>query len=255
MPLHIVVRGPSGRSMPASVCAATRKLAPRVRDRAGTILAITVVMTAAATLDPARAGPIEASMPPSSYDTSWHRENFWSGEYPNGFTMAASLTIPIRTRPDPAAAKSLSCRLKRGATYHVWNKSRVTSDRLRFVSYTRIETYQLKADHKSNLTRTSDREPIDVRFKSGDRWSLLAPLYEDIFLMEADSTTYFASQDLIDHSERLGVSVNKHIVQDEWLGLKCANGTAGWILLGEIKDNPGFADPNIAGYGEAKDKR
>jgi len=255
MPLHIVIRGPSSRSMSASVCAAHRKLVARVCDRASTILSIAIVMTAAATLDPAWAGPVEALVSPSPYDASWHRENFWSGEYPNGFTMAANLTIPIRLRLDPAAAKSLSCRLKRGATYHVWNKSRVTSDRLRFISYTRIETYQLKADYKTNLTRTSDREPIDVGFKSGDRWSLLAPLYEDMFLMEAGNTTYFASQDLIDHSEKLGVSVEKHIVQDEWLGLTCANGTAGWILLGEIKDNPGFADPNIAGYGEAKDKR
>ncbi len=73
--------------------------------------------------------------------------------------------------------------------------------------------------------------------------------------METGNTMYLAGQDLIDNSERLGESTDKPAVQDEWLGLRCANGTAGWILLGEIKENPAFADPNVPGYGEASDKR
>lgn len=218
------------------------------------ILSVAIMMSAAAAPNPARAGQVDASIP-SSYDATWHRENFWSGEYPNGFTMAATLTTPIRTRPDPAAPKSLPCRLKRGPTYHVWNKSRVASGKLQFVSYTRIETYQLKADYKTQLSRKSDNDSIDIGFRSGDRWSLLAPLSEGMFLMETGNTMYLAGQDLIDNSERLGESTDKPAVQDEWLGLRCANGTAGWILLGEIKENPAFADPNVPGYGEASDKR
>jgi hypothetical protein len=257
MPLQLFISDPRGESMPRNAFVGIRKLASRVCDRASMILsiAIAIVMTAAAALDPARAGQVEASMPPPSYDASWHRENGWSGEYPNGFTMAANLTIPIRTKPDPAAPKSESCLLKRGATYHVWNKSRVASDKLRFVSYTHIETYQLKADYNTQLLRASDRETTDVSFRRGDRWSLLAPLSEGMFLMKAGNTTYYASQDLIDNSERPSLSMEEPAVQDEWLGLKCANGTGGWILLGEIKGTPGFADPNVAGYGEARDKR
>jgi len=257
MHLQFVIRAPCGELVPRNVRAGIRKLAARVGDRASMILSISfaIVMTAAAALDPARAGQVEASMSPPSYGAGWHRENRWSGEYPNGFTMAANLTISIRTIPDPAAPKSESCLLKRGATYHVWNKSRVASDKLQFVSYTRIETYQLKADYKTQLLRESDHDQINLSFRSGDRWSFLVPLSEGMFLMKAGDTTYYASQDLIDNSERLGLSVDERAVQDEWLGLKCANGTAGWILLGEIKGTPAFAEPNVAGYGEARDKR
>jgi hypothetical protein len=255
MHLSFVVRASRDPSRPANGCAAIRRLAAQACHRASIILSIAVMMKAAAALDPARAGPVEPGMPSSSYDAGWHKENFWSGEYPNGFTMAANLTIPIRSRPDPAAAKSLPCLLKRGATYHVWNKSRVASDKLQFVSYTRIETYQLKADYKSQLMRKSDHEPIDVGLKSGDHWSLLVPLSEGMVLIKAGDTMYVASQDLVDNSERLDSSTEKPAVQDEWLGLRCANGTAGWIFLGEIKENPAFTDPNVPDYGEARDRR
>ena len=35
--------------------------------------------------------------------------------------------------------------------------------------------------------------------------------------------------------------------------LTCANGATGWIYLPDVVGNPGIAEPNILGYGEAAD--
>jgi hypothetical protein len=73
---------------------------------------------------------VGAAGPAFSYDASWYKAKSWSGEYPNGFTMTADVTISIRGSLDLDAPKSISCALKKGSTYHVWNKKRVVSDRV-----------------------------------------------------------------------------------------------------------------------------
>src|SRR5690348_10914559 len=86
---------------------------------------------------------VGAATSASAYDASWYRATSWSGEYPNGFTVAADVTVNIRASPVPEAAKSRPCLLREGATYHEWNKKRVRSDKLEFVSFTKISTYAL----------------------------------------------------------------------------------------------------------------
>lgn len=130
--------------MPANGCPTIRKLAARMCHRASLILSI-------ARPGAGRAGRTRYAIVLLRRRLAQRR--LLGGEYPNGFTMTANLTIPIRSRTDQAAPKSLPCRLKRGATYHVWTQSRVASDKRQFVSYTRIETYQLKADYKNQLMR------------------------------------------------------------------------------------------------------
>src|SRR5262245_52931371 len=88
---------------------------------------------------------VGAAGPAFSYDASWYKMKDWSGEYPDGFTLAADVTINIRWRLDLGAPKSISCVLRKGSTYHEWNKKRVVSDRLEFVSFTKIVTYELEA--------------------------------------------------------------------------------------------------------------
>src|SRR6267154_4009891 len=94
--------------------------------------------------------------PTAKYDASWYKANGWSGEYPNGFTMASNVTTKIRGSLELDAPKSISCVLRKGATYHQWNKKRVISDRLEFISFTKIETYELDASFTVELRRQSD---------------------------------------------------------------------------------------------------
>jgi hypothetical protein len=65
---------------------------------------------------------------------------------------------------------------------------------------------------------------------------------------------YVAGQDLYDESTEVEAPVKSdRSTYDEWLKLKCANGTVGWIFFNEVKNTPGFSKANISGYGVASD--
>jgi hypothetical protein len=192
--------------------------------------------------------------PSAKYDASWYRANGWSGEYPDGFTMAGNVTTKIRGSPNLDSPKSISCVLRKGATYHQWNKNRVISDRLEFISFTKIETYDLNASFTVELRRQSDGDDTTIQFKKGDQWLYLAGPVEGKFLIKFDDTIYIADQDLYEKSTKSETPVNDdESTYDEWLKLRCANGAVGWILFNEIKDGPEFAAPNITGYASASD--
>jgi hypothetical protein len=192
--------------------------------------------------------------PAFSYDATWYKVKGWSGEYPHGFTMAANVTINVRASLSLDAPKSISCDLKKGSTYHPWNKKRVLSDRLEFVSFTKVERYELKESVTVDVERQSDRRNTTIEFKKGDRWSYLFYIAEGTFLINFGDTIYVAGQDLYERSTEVEPPVNRdQSAYDEWLYLKCANGTFGWIFFNEIENAPGFSKANIIEYGIAGD--
>jgi hypothetical protein len=192
--------------------------------------------------------------PTAKYDASWYRANSWSGEHPDGFTMASNVTTKIRASLNLDAPKSISCVLRKGATYHQWNKKRVISDWLEFISFTKIETYELDASFTVELRRQSDGDDTTIQFKKGDQWLYLAGLAEVTFLIKFNDIIYIADQDLYEKSTKVEAPINgAESTYDEWLKLRCANGAVGWILFNEIQDGPDFAAPNITGYGYASD--
>jgi hypothetical protein len=197
---------------------------------------------------------VAAAGPALSYDASWYKATSWSGEYPNGFTMTANLSINIRERLGLDAPKSISCRLKEGWTYHQWNKKRVVSDRLEFVSFTKVAIYNVKESFTVELERQSDGGNTSIEFEKGDRWFYLFYIAEGAFLIKFGESIYIAGPDFLERSTEVESSVNSHrSTYDEWLRLKCANGTVGWIFFNEIKNAPGFSKANIVGYGIASD--
>jgi len=168
--------------------------------------------------------------------------------------MARNVTTKIRASLDLDAPKSISCVLRKGATYHPWNKKRVVSDRLEFISFTKIEAYEVNSSFTVDLPRRSDGVDTTIQFKKGDQWQYLAGLAEGAFLIRLNDTIYEASQDLYEKSTKVEAPVNgDESTYDEWLKLRCANGAVGWIFFNEIKDEPAFSGPNIAGYGHARD--
>jgi hypothetical protein len=197
---------------------------------------------------------IAAAGPALSYDASWYKATSWSGEYPNGFTMAADVSMNIRERLGLDAPKSIPCSLKKGSTYHQWNKKRVASDRLEFVSFTKVATYEVKESFIVDLERQSDGRNTSIEFEKGDRWSYLFYIAEGAFLIKFGELIYVAGLDLLERSTEVEASVDRdQSTYDEWLKLKCANGTVGWIFFSEIKNAPGFSKANIIGYGIASD--
>ena len=190
---------------------------------------------------------VGAAGPASSYDASWYRARGWSGEYPNGFTMATDVTINIRGSPDLDVPKSMSCVLRKGSTYHQWNKKRIVADRLEFISFTKIKTYELKASFTVEVSRESDGRNTTIEFKKGDRWSYLAYLAEGNFLIKFGDTVYVAGEDLYDESTEVEAPVKSDWSRyDEWLKLKCANGTVGWIFFTRSRILPASLKPTLA---------
>jgi hypothetical protein len=200
----------------------------------------------------------------AKYDGTWYRKDFWSGETPDGFTMARDMTINIRATLDPDAPKSVSCVLKKGATYHPWNRERVAADQLEFVSLTRIKTYEVKDGFVAELERRPDGGTAAVEFHKGDRWSFLGGVAEGSILIKTGDTTYVAPAHVFaEKSAEVGSPGGGPRSSDqwkdwlswnhEWLRLKCANGAAGWVLYNEIRKNPGFSKARTGAYGNASD--
>ena len=202
-----------------------------------------------------------AAMPAFAYDSSWHREANWSGEYPHGFTMSADAVINIRERLDPDAPRSVSCLLKKGATYHIWNKQRVASDQLEFVSFTKIVAFEVKADTTARVWRRSDNGKAVINLRKGDRWSFIYYLAEGAFLMKFRDAVYVVTQGAVKENEDLvGNSVKVKPLNnsaqreyDEWMKIKCANGSVGWIFMKDIEAVKSFSNPKIVEYGVARD--
>jgi hypothetical protein len=220
----------------------------------GFAMKITPTIVLAASLAGCLTASQDLDHPTAKYDESWYRAIGWSGEYPDGFTMASNVTTKIRGSPNLDASKSISCLLRKGATYHQWNKKRVISDRLEFVSFTKIERYELNASFTVDLRRQSDGDDTTIQFKKGDQWLYLAGAAEGTFLIKFNDTIYIADQDLYEKSTKVEAAANDdESTYDEWLKLRCANGAVGWILFNEIKDGQEFTAPNISSYGYASD--
>jgi hypothetical protein len=172
--------------------------------------------------------------------------------------MSSNVTINIRETTDFDAPKSISCLLRKGSTYHPWNKKRVISDRLEFISFTRIVIYEIKESFITWLERQTDNSRVALQFNKGNRWSFLAALSEGLFLMKFDDTIYISGQGFYEKSIEVDAPLNSKPRKDderhhEWMKLKCANGTVGWIFFNEIRNAPGFSGPHTDGYGRASD--
>lgn len=188
----------------------------------------------------------------AGYDAAWYRTDYWGGEYPDGFTMTADATIRIRKIPDRDAKRTLKCLLRANATYHPWNEPRVRSDHLQFVTFSRIATYEFRSPYEATVEKYDNHEPLTLKFAKGERWSFLAAIAEDIFLLRAKHALYRGGQDLLVASTEISGGLAS-LFPDQWLGLICANGETGWLLLKDIPKRGPYGPANSFGYGHAED--
>ena len=186
----------------------------------------------------------------SSYDDTWYRAPFWSGEYPDGFSVAKTTIVQLRPTLDPAAEKTIACELPMGATYHSWKLSRAEEQGLSFASFSKIADYKMTEPFEATLYRRDDASEAPISLGEGDTWRYLVYLAEGSFLMEYDGVEYDGNQDLFEHAEQEG-DTNGY---EEWLRINCPNNQWGWLFMGDVTlDDGTFIAPNITGYGEAKD--
>lgn len=186
----------------------------------------------------------------STYDDTWYRAPYWSGEYPGGFSVAKTTTVQLRPTLDVTAEQTIACELPQGATYQTWNQSRVEEQGLHFVSFSKIATYKITEPYEATLYNHLDGTELKVAFKKGDTFRYLVYFGEGAFLLEYDGVEYDGDQDLFEHSVQQGDSNG----YEEWLRINCSNNQWGWLYMGDIDLEGGvFVGPNITGYGTAED--
>lgn len=194
----------------------------------------------------------------SNYETGWYKADFWSGEYPHGFTVSAATTLKIRKEPVQTAAKLIGCELPIGATFHPWNKVRIKKSNLEFVAFTRIEEMVATKNFNSTVRKGSDGKEISLSLIKGDHWRSLAYESEGISLIQYRGKNYSVDQDFWSNSMKL-VAQDPSLASapdsgyQEWLKLTCENGLSGWIYMSDLEGVTTIESPNIVEYDDARD--
>ena len=105
----------------------------------------------------------KAPSPPArtGYDKSWFISEFWSGEYPAGFSVTRKSTILMaRSAMDKNLPRSVACAMPYLAVIHPWNTRRNQKSKVTYWSASRIVNLIAKEDFvfEFGLRGNSDQE-------------------------------------------------------------------------------------------------
>lgn len=207
----------------------------------------------------AAAGANALGQTPSGYDKSWYVSEFWSGEYPPGFSVTRPDTV-VRARQamDKAAPRDVACKLPYLAVIHPWNKRRIAKSNIRFFSATKI--VRLVAKEPFEFEDAGGNARNKLRLKKGDTIEYIRNDAEGSFEVRILGKQYTAGQNLFDHVEEVA---QDQFVEEDWVQLTCEGGTRASILLSDLmldSEDPAAriagispVGPGQTGYGRARD--
>jgi hypothetical protein len=201
----------------------------------------------------------QPAAPASGYDSSWYVSDFWSGEYPHGFSVTrADTTVQARRSMDKAAPRDVACKLPYLAVIHPWNQRRTATSHVKFLSATKI--VRLIAKEAFVFEDVGGDAKRKVAIKKGDVIEYIRNDAEGSFEVRIAGKQYTAGQDLFDHVQDVP---NDQFVEDDWVSLACTGGGRAWIFFAELglgsddpkAQTPGISDvgPGQTGYGRARD--
>lgn len=201
----------------------------------------------------------QPAAPATGYDSSWYISDFWSGEYPAGFAVTRQETaVRARRSMDKAAARDVECQLPYLAVIHPWNKRRIATSQLKFVSATKI--VHLIAKEAFVFEDAGGAARAKVQIKKGDAIDYIRNDAEGSFEVRIAGKQYTAGQNLFDQVRDVA---NDQFAEDDWVALTCVGGTRAWIFLAELglgSDDPkaqvpgiSGVGPGVTGYGKARD--
>ena len=196
---------------------------------------------------------------PTGYDQTWYVSEFWSGEYPDGFSVTRPDTVvQARQKMDKAAPRDVACKLPYLAVIHPWNKRRTAKNKIKFISATKI--VRLVAKEPFEFEDAGGAKRSKVRLKKGDTIEYIRNDAEGSFEVRIFGKQYTAGQNLFDHVEDVA---KDQFVEDDWALLTCEGGTRAYILFADLRldsDDPAARTPGISGvgpgqtgYGQARD--
>ncbi|MEM9676596.1 MAG: hypothetical protein AAF890_00950 [Pseudomonadota bacterium] len=182
--------------------------------------------------------------------SNWRAREGWPGEYPSGFTVVDTHTRTLRASPNTAAATKVACTFQKGATYHVWNNTRVKSQGLRFVSFQEITTFKVDAPTEVYIIG-AQADPKQITLAKDAVWNSIHYLAEGIHIAEHEGVSYEADQALFQNSTQ--ISGPKNPQSQEWMGMTCDDGQTGWLNMDDVRKEKRFTTPNVQEYGKASD--
>ncbi len=184
------------------------------------------------------------------YPEGWELQPFWSGEYPNAFsvtqegvTVMGHETITYKVYPP------IYCGLPDKATYSPWNGARREADDLDFVAMVYPTTFTIMEDTSVEVFVGDGAEQLAL--KSGDQMVYKSYLAEGYFIAEKDGVQYELNESDLPESTEF----QKGPDDQEWVLVTCddAEKTRAWILYEDAVNALGVEPYEYTGFGEAAD--
>jgi hypothetical protein len=197
----------------------------------------------------------------ASYDNSWYQTEFWSGEWPNGFSVTKKdVTVLGRTAMDKDLVASVICKLPYKAVFNPWNDVRTAQSQASYMTASKIVVLTALKDFRLD----DGVNAVDV--SKGDQIEYLIYGAEGSFLVRYMGVEYWADQSLWNDGKVTELSEDS-TQQDEWLRLNCENGETAWLFTPELtttdrQGNSVYIDglcrasigsPGVDDYGHARD--
>ena len=184
------------------------------------------------------------------YPDGWELQPFWSGEYPNAFsvtqegvTVMGHETITFEVYPP------IYCGLPHKATYSPWNGDRRESDDLEFVSMVYPTTFTIMEDTSVEVFVGDGVEQLALR--AGDELIYKSYLAEGFFIAEKDGVQYELNEGELPESTEFQQGPD----DQEWVLVTCddAEATRAWVMYEDALGVPGIEPYQYTGFGEAAD--
>jgi hypothetical protein len=162
----------------------------------------------------------------AAYDNTWYQGDYWSGEYPTGFSVVKSgVKVPARAIMDLDAAKNISCALPKRAVYHPWNSARKATYR----TASKIVVLTAKEDLRLGDGVAEPDNRVTVR--KGETLEYLMYASEGMFTVRFQGKKYDADQSLFASIEEVK---QEQFHEHAWLQLTCLSGKKAWIFMGDL---------------------
>ena len=189
-----------------------------------------------------------AALRSNGYSKRWQRMNFWSGEYPNGFSVAEPDTVVKGMATlDRDGLRTIDCSLPQKATYSPWNGARIASDDLEFATMIFQTKIEIKEDVE--IDAYTDDAGAKLALKAGDELIYKTYLAEGFFVAGFNGADYEIQEQDLPASTVYETGPE----DEEWLRVLCADGNRAWFKYNDAMKTYGIERYEYKSFGEATD--
>lgn len=184
------------------------------------------------------------------YPDGWEMQLYWSGEYPNGFSVTQEgVTVMGHETIAYGEYPPIYCGLPHKATYSPWNVERMIRDELVFVAMTYPTTFTIREDASIEVFVGDGAEQLAL--KDGDELTYKSYIAEGFFIAEKDGIAYEMNEAELPESTEFEQGPD----DQEWVHVTCddADETRAWVRYEQALQAPGVAPYEYTGFGEAAD--